>query len=327
VSGTPLVLAHRGGARETPENTRLALEHAVASGADGIELDVRLAADGVPIVFHDEGLDRFPRRSSNRERGPEDVDAAEQGEEGASREGGASRIAEMPLADLLAIDLGARRRRFRGTRIPTLAEALALTSSLSLVNLELKPTGDPWRLVEAVASQLTRLATDDRYVLTSFDPRIVGALRIRLPRLSRGQILDSPPLDDAWRDEPAVSLSLALARTGLAEQAARGGQQVLVWTENDPRRLTLWGRRGVAAVITDRPAHFAAVRAGERVSETLGPPREHEVARSGVEPPETQQVKDLAHQETGDAAVHDVRVGDRRVAANSGQQAEKPVDT
>lgn len=54
----PLVFAHRGGAALAPENTIAAFDNALALGADGIELDVRLSVDGVVVVHHDSTLDR-----------------------------------------------------------------------------------------------------------------------------------------------------------------------------------------------------------------------------------------------------------------------------
>ena len=54
----PLVLAHRGGCALGPENTLAAFDRGMAAGADGLELDVRLSADGVPVVHHDLTLDR-----------------------------------------------------------------------------------------------------------------------------------------------------------------------------------------------------------------------------------------------------------------------------
>src|SRR5690349_2278871 len=54
----PLVFAHRGGCAIGPENTIAAFDRGLAAGADGLELDVRLSADGVPVVHHDPYLDR-----------------------------------------------------------------------------------------------------------------------------------------------------------------------------------------------------------------------------------------------------------------------------
>ena len=57
------VIAHRGSSAEAPENTLPAFEAAVRRGADAVELDVRLTADGAPVVIHDETLDRTTDRT------------------------------------------------------------------------------------------------------------------------------------------------------------------------------------------------------------------------------------------------------------------------
>jgi glycerophosphoryl diester phosphodiesterase len=232
----PLVLAHRGGAREAPENTLAALRHAVASGADGVELDVRLSADGVPVVFHDEDLARFVRRPA--------------------------RLEELAAAELAATDLGLRRRRFRGERVPTLGEALAAAAPLALVNLELKPTARIEALAAVVVEAVAAAGLGHRTVITSLDWRLLAELERRAPALARGAVLEAPQDDDGWLAHPLVSLALPLARAGLAERARRAGRRVLVWTENDPRQLARWAELGVEAVITDRPARFVA--AGRR---------------------------------------------------------------
>src|SRR6201999_3863999 len=55
---TPLIIAHRGASAVAPENTIAAFEAAIAAGADGIEFDVRLSREGVPVVIHDQTLQR-----------------------------------------------------------------------------------------------------------------------------------------------------------------------------------------------------------------------------------------------------------------------------
>lgn len=231
----PRIVAHRGGAREAPENTLAAFAHAVACGADGVELDVRSTADGVAVVFHDDDLRRFDR--------------------------GAGRVEELTARELRSIDLGRRHRRFRGARVPTLAEALAATAPLAFVNLELKPGGDPARLAAAAVAAIADAASGARLLVTSFAAAPLAALAALRPDLPRGLVLDRPPPDDAWLAHSAVSLSLELARHGFAQRAREAGLRLLVWTENDPRRLAAWARRGVEAVITDRPARFVRARA------------------------------------------------------------------
>lgn len=86
------VIAHRGASGEYPENTLLAFAKGLEQGADGLELDVRATADGVPIVLHDATLDRTTD--------------------------GAGPVARLSLADVRRVDAG------RGERVPTLAEVL-----------------------------------------------------------------------------------------------------------------------------------------------------------------------------------------------------------
>jgi glycerophosphoryl diester phosphodiesterase len=231
----PRVVAHRGGAREAPENTLAAFAHAVACGADGVELDARLAADGEIVVFHDDDLGRFHPAAAS--------------------------VDESAAQELAALDLGRRRPRFRGERIPTLAQALAVVAPLALVNVELKPGGDPARLAAAAVAAIEAAGLARRAVVTSFDAELVARVGALRPALARGVVLDAAPTDDRWLGHPALSLSCALARRGWAERAGAAGLRVLVWTENDPRRLAGWSRLGVEAVITDRPARFAAARA------------------------------------------------------------------
>jgi glycerophosphoryl diester phosphodiesterase len=95
----PLVIAHRGDSRSCPENTLAAFASAAAAGADGIELDVRLSADGIPVVCHDATLARFG--------------------------GGTRRLSRRTLADLGRDSVGAWfSQRYAAQRIPTLAAVL-----------------------------------------------------------------------------------------------------------------------------------------------------------------------------------------------------------
>ena len=63
-SERPLVFAHRGGAKLAPENTMPAIDNGMALGADGLEIDVQLSADGIPVVIHDQTLDRTTDRTA-----------------------------------------------------------------------------------------------------------------------------------------------------------------------------------------------------------------------------------------------------------------------
>jgi len=106
----PFLIGHRGYARFAPENTPAAFEAALEAGCDGVELDVRLTADGVPIVHHDA-----------------------EGREGEGR----LELEGMRAADLAGLVL--QDRSGRRYTVPTLGDVLAGLSRRALVNVEVKP--------------------------------------------------------------------------------------------------------------------------------------------------------------------------------------------
>ena len=118
----PTVMGHRGAAAEAPENTLAGLRVAAEQGATWVEFDAMLSADGVPILFHDDSLQRTTGR---------DGLVAETDWETLSRLGAGSYFGEA----------------FAGERVPSLAEALGLLLDLGLHPIiEIKPT--PGRDVE-----------------------------------------------------------------------------------------------------------------------------------------------------------------------------------
>lgn len=211
-------VAHRGfhdRAEGRVENTLPAAEAAIARGF-AIECDLQLTRDGVPIVFHDDTLDRLTVAT-----GP--VDARS-------------------LDELRAIPL-----RDTGARIPTLAELLALIAGRVPLFAEFKSRFDGNRRLEAVAAPLLA-AYEGPLAVMSFDPESVRALGTHQPGLPRGLVADSytdpewdfiPPLRRlALRHLAAVpSLKpnfLAYAVTDLPSDAALrvqgDGVPLLAWT-------------------------------------------------------------------------------------------------
>jgi glycerophosphoryl diester phosphodiesterase len=94
------IWAHRGARREAPENTLPAFELAVAQGADGVEFDVQLTADGTVVVIHDETVERTTN--------------------------GTGPVVGFGLAELRGLDASAGFGGYTGVQIPTLADTLAL---------------------------------------------------------------------------------------------------------------------------------------------------------------------------------------------------------
>ena len=125
-----LILAHRGASAEFPENTLSAIEHALLDPpqADGFECDVRLSADDVPVVFHDDETTRLTGHPGS--------------------------IEERPLSAIKALKVS-------GEAIPSFAELLEALDRLDVspltINIELKPTGDARALIDACRPMLTTL--------------------------------------------------------------------------------------------------------------------------------------------------------------------------
>ncbi|HEX8160266.1 MAG TPA: glycerophosphodiester phosphodiesterase family protein [Pyrinomonadaceae bacterium] len=254
-SRAPLVIAHRGASAHAPENTLAAFSRAFGDGADGLEFDVRLARDGVPVVAHDATLKRTAGRKVE--------------------------IASLSSSALAGIDVGSwfnRRRpaRARGEyaleRVPTLARVLDEFAPRSrALYVELKcARADAPQLAAAVVEVLRARPQAARVsVVESFDLGAVAEVK----RLAPGQrtaalferSLRRRPLTSRQMCARAVShgadeiaLQRTLASRRAVETARAAGLPTVVWTVDHPA----WARRalalGLRALITNDPARLRA---------------------------------------------------------------------
>jgi glycerophosphoryl diester phosphodiesterase len=224
-----IVLGHRGGRGEgwPAENSLAAFARALSEGADGVELDVRLAASGEPIVAHDRSLARATHNADRRK-----VDAV--------------RRADLPRLE-------------GGERIPDLEEALDLVHG-RIVNVEVKADAPGrLRLVRAVVRALERARSVD-VVISSFDPSVVLAFACLLPRIPRGMLVGprTARLGTALplamrRSIMAAHLEDRLVSAARVDRLRGAGLRVLAWTVNDPARAVAMAEMGLSTVITDRP--------------------------------------------------------------------------
>lgn len=239
-SGLPTVIGHRGAAAEAPENTLAGLRRARHSGARWVEVDAKLSGDGVPILFHDETLERTTDGS-----GP---------------------VHGRSFGELRRLDAGAWfADGHAGERIPSLDEALDLCLALGLgLNLEIKPcAGRERETAAAVVAALRARAAEDLppLLLSSFRRVCLEAAAELAPDLPRGFLKGHLPAD--WL-ERAQDLGCATVHLGWqrltresVERVRDAGYPVVVYTVNDldrARRLIAWG---VSSVITDTVRSFA----------------------------------------------------------------------
>lgn len=242
-----LVFAHRGGAKLAPENTMPAFANGLALGSDGIECDIHLSRDGVPVVFHDKTLDRTTNAS-----GPVSARTAE----------------ELSRVDagyqFMALD-GSRPFRGRGIGVPRLETVLTEFREVRVI-IEMKQ-GEP-ALARAVADVLRRTNAVDRVCVGSFYRRGLAVLRAEHPAIATSASENEArwTLYRSWCrwpfgaarpycafQVPEHAGRLRVVSPAFVAQAHRDGARVDVWVVDAPedmRRLFSWG---VDGVITDRP--------------------------------------------------------------------------
>lgn len=238
----PPVIGHRGAAASAPENTLAGFRQAKALGCRWIEFDIRLTVDGVPLVCHDDRLERTTGRPG--------------------------RISELPAARVREIDAGAPFDvLFRGERIPTLAEVLTLACELDLgCNIEIKAEpGLEAATAEAVAGCLAASDTLPAVLVSSFLPDALAAIRELAPLVPRGLLLAQVGPD--WRDTAealdcaTIHVNQKRLRPELVDAIGLAGYPVLAYTVNDPARARQLFDWGVASVFSDIPERILSMLA------------------------------------------------------------------
>lgn len=240
--GRTLVFAHRGARERAPENTLPAFEEAAILGADGIELDVQLSADGALVVIHDFTLERTTN--------------------------GTGRVAEKTLAELRTLDAGAWfAPQFAATRIPTLDEVLEAVKGRLLVNIELKTFSltdqtTRLRLAQSVLECIRKHGMERQVLISSFNPLALRVMRQLTPQIAIGYLYapDLPlPLAKGWLARPLIGRHEArhphfsMVDEAYMRWARRHGYRVNVWTVNDPADIQRMCALGVDMIISDRP--------------------------------------------------------------------------
>jgi glycerophosphoryl diester phosphodiesterase len=223
-----LVIAHRGASAAAPENSLAAFRLAVEQRADFVELDVQESADGEVVVAHDTDLMKLA--------------------------GFAGKIWETDAATLRSIDIGSGKDpRFSAERVPTLAEALAVCKGRSRVVVELKSYGHNQRLEERVAGIVEAAGMQDECIFMSLDHEMVRKMKRLRPSWRSGILVATARGDLTSLGADFLAVEARMATPRFVRRAHRAGQDVYVWTVNDPAWMLAAMSRGVDGLITDRP--------------------------------------------------------------------------
>lgn len=232
----PLVLGHRGASADAPENTLAAFELALAQGAQGVELDVRLSSDGRVVVIHDATVDRTTK--------------------------GAGRVGEMTANDLRALDTG------NGAGVPTLDDVFEAFGPRMLYNVELKVSGlSDKGLARAVAESIEAHHLQNHVVVSSFHlPALRGAQRELGAATMTGFLWYKgrrlrPMLQGLLPGVEADHPYFALVDEAYMAWARKRRLRVHVWTVDEAQEARRLAALGVHALITNRPREIIAALA------------------------------------------------------------------
>jgi glycerophosphoryl diester phosphodiesterase len=230
----PRIIAHRGARREAPENTITAFQRAIDLGADGIELDVLLTSDKVPVVTHNDDLSILTGLRAYAQATPFDT--------------------------LRTLDVGSHfGAQFAGTTMPTLSEALELTSRYNILTIvEIKPQSGLHRsAARVVGGIVSDMRMHGPVVVSSSSRRIVRELKRYHPSIPRALVVVRPPF-------PFFPLSFFVKKYGvcalhasthalwpsLAAKMKRAGE-LYAWTINEAQEIGDCISMGVDGIITD----------------------------------------------------------------------------
>lgn len=237
----PVIVAHRGASSTRPENTLPAFDAAIVLGAPVVELDVRLSADGVPVVMHDPSVERTTD--------------------------GQGFVHELTAQQLGALNAGTLDEP---APVPRLGEVLALASGRAAVAIEIKNNpGDPAYqpdgegTLEVALAEVERIGFEGPVLVLSFNPRSIGAARAIASDVATG-FLTTELLDPREALAHVVetghdfllpgSRVLIPAGPAFVAEAHEAGVRVGTWTIDDAdtfRTVLAWG---VDAVATNDPA-------------------------------------------------------------------------
>ena len=225
--GGVLIVAHRGNKAAHPENTRAAFERAINEGADLLETDIRVSADGVFVCFHDERLERMTD--------------------------GRGRLQEKSIADLKLLRVRQRGREWSGERIATIEEFAALLPADVAAALELKDRRFFERKTcEKLVECLEKLGLRSRTIILGFSRKQLGVMREVAPDLPIGHVTFFPfPFGSA--DLLGPPWPILLLNPFYVRHAHRRGRIVCPLDSHPDHRLGLYRSLGRDALLTDDP--------------------------------------------------------------------------
>jgi glycerophosphoryl diester phosphodiesterase len=233
-----MVVAHRGASVEQPENTIAAFDAAIDAGADAVEFDVRMTADGFAVVMHDPDVSRTTDDTGI--------------------------VSQITLEEI------------RKLGVPTLEEALRCLSGRAAVDIEIKNspgepgyTPDAEPAVEATLAALDSVAFRGSVIVSSFNPRSIAHCRALRPDVPTGLLTwydvsaEDARIQASGHGHPWVLpfvVKVLEAGEGYAARVHDGGALLGVWIADDPETARKLFELGADAVATNDPRAIVPIR-------------------------------------------------------------------
>lgn len=232
----PTIFAHRGSSAYAPENTIEAFELALEQGANGIELDAKLSADGNVIVMHDDTVDRTTN--------------------------GTGQVRALTLPALKQLDAGSKHPpNFKPYQIPTLDEVFEAVGAKIFINVELTNYTSPRDdLPDKVISLIKKHNLETSILLSSYNILALIQARKLLPKIPLGYL--------TYGGQAEATLKTRLVRFGpllalhpaesdvtnqLIHTAHQAKCRIHTYTVNQPDRMQQLFSAGIDGIFTDNP--------------------------------------------------------------------------
>ncbi|MBK8465212.1 MAG: hypothetical protein IPL32_05220 [Chloracidobacterium sp.] len=252
----PLIIGHRGASACAPENTLAAIQAALDAGVDGVEFDVQLACDKVPVVIHDPTLERTGSRLGN--------------------------VSESTSMELGKIDVGSWFNSkyperaisdFALQHVPTLLQVLELLENFQgLIYIELKPNKTNYReLVKAVCEVLYDSPLLPQIILKSFKLAVIPEIKQQLPNVQTAALFEPNIMRLLQRRNQIVTIAREISADQISLHHLLITKKfmlltaflqipVTIWTTDDPKWVARSRNLGIRALITNDPAKLLKYR-------------------------------------------------------------------
>ncbi len=225
-----LRVGHRGACGHAPENTIASMRKALEIGVDGFEFDIQLSKDGIPVVIHDDTLERTTN--------------------------GKGLVSDFTLKELQKLDAG--NSNFLGEKIPTLQNVIDMVDRRTNLFIELKAEGATKPVADIINNAVNNLGWSyEQFFICSFNHQQIAISRALIPKVRTCAILVGIPvtLAEIAVQAGAWALSSAIHHTNqaLVDDARARGLKVMVWTADKPEEITKARSLKVDGIISNYP--------------------------------------------------------------------------